>query len=112
MDSLMKTELVLAALLNALWRRRPRCSAMVHSDQGSQFNSDVWARFCHDHRVELSMSRRGTCYDNAVVESFFSSLQIECVRGRTYFSRDEARVMSLNTSKFSTTENAGIRSSG
>jgi putative transposase len=90
-DSLMKTELVLTALLNALWRRRPKDSVMVHSDQGSQFNSDAWARFCRDHRVERSMSRRGNCYDNAVVESFFSSLKKERVRGRTYLSRDEAR---------------------
>lgn len=90
-DSLMKTELVLTALLNALWRRRPKDSVIVHSDQGSQFNSDAWARFCRDHRVERSMSRRGNCYDNAVVESFFSSLKKERVRGRTYLSRDEAR---------------------
>jgi putative transposase len=91
MGSMMKTELVLTALRNALWRRRPQGIVTVHSDQGSQFNSDAWTRFCRDHRVERSMSRRGNCYDNAVVESLFSSLKKERVRGRTYFSRDEAR---------------------
>ena len=90
-DSLMKTELVLTALLNALWRRRPKDSVVVHSDQGSRFNSDARARFCRDHHVERSMSRRGNCYDNAVVESFFSSLKKERIRGKTYLTRDEAR---------------------
>jgi putative transposase len=88
---MMKTELVLTALLNALWRRRPRGTDTVHSDQGSQFNSDAWARFCRDHHVERSMSRQGNCYDNAAVESFFLSLKKEQVRGRTYLSRDETR---------------------
>lgn len=89
--STMTTELVLTALLAAIWRRKPKDKVIIHSDQGSQFNSDEWVRFCRDHNIERSMSRRGNCHDNAVVESFFSSLKKERIRGRTYFTRDEAR---------------------
>ena len=91
MGSMITTDLVLTALLSALWRRRPKGRVIVHSDQGSQFNSDAWIRFCRDHNVDRSMSRRGNCYDNAVVESFFSNLKKERVRGRTYLTREEAR---------------------
>jgi putative transposase len=91
MSSTMTTDLVMTAVLAALWRRRPTGTVIIHSDQGSQFNSDAWIRFCRDHKLERSMSRRGTCYDNAVVESFFSSLKKERVRKKTYLTRDIAR---------------------
>lgn len=91
MGSMITTDLVIKALLNAIWRRRPKSKVIVHSDQGSQFSSDAWNRFCRDHNIERSMSRRGNCYDNAVVESFFSSLKKERIRGKTYLTRDEAR---------------------
>jgi putative transposase len=84
-------EVVLDALLMAVWQRRPKKPVIVHSDQGSQFGSDDWLRFCKAHGLEPSMSRRGNCYDNAVAESFFSSLKGERVRGRIYRTRDEAR---------------------
>ena len=84
-------ELALDALLMAVWRRHPRHSVVVHSDQGVQYGSDDWVRFCKAHRLELSMSRRGNCYDNAAIESFFSSLKKERVRGRTYASREQAK---------------------
>lgn len=90
-ESTMTSDLVLTALLAAIWRRRPKGKVLIHSDQGSQFNSDDWMRFCRDHNVERSMSRRGNCHDNAVAESFFSSLKKERIRGRTYLTRDEAR---------------------
>lgn len=70
----MATELVLDALLLALWRRNPKQPVIIHSDQGSQFGSDDFTRWCKDNQLTPSMSRRGNCYDNAVVESFFSSL--------------------------------------
>lgn len=63
----------------------------MHSDQGSQYGSDDWMRFCREHCLVPSMSRRGNCNDNAVAESFFSSLKKERVRCRIYRSRDEAR---------------------
>lgn len=84
-------ELVLDALLMALWRRKPSQSVMVHSDQGTQYGSDDWQRFCRSHQLQPSMSRRGNCWDNAVAESFFSSLKKELIQKRIYKTRDLAR---------------------
>lgn len=62
MSSIMTTDLVLTALFGTVWRRRPKHKIVIHPDQGSQFNSDAWFRFCRDHNIERSMSRRGNCY--------------------------------------------------
>ncbi len=75
----------------AVWRRKPDRRVVVHSDQGSQYGSDDFRRFCHAHNLEPSMSRRGNCWDNAVAESFFSSLKKERIRKRIYKTRDLAR---------------------
>jgi putative transposase len=83
--------LVMDALLMAVWRRRPQGQVMVHSDQGSQYSSDDWLRFCKAHNLEPSMSRRGNCWDNAVAESFFSSLKKERIKKRIYKTRDLAK---------------------
>lgn len=91
MQSRQTTDLVLQALLMAVWRRKPRGRVLIHSDQGSQFTSMDWASFLKAHNLEHSMSRRGNCHDNAVVESFFNLLKRERIRRRTYRSRDEAR---------------------
>ena len=64
---------------------------LVHSDQGSQYGSDAWLRFCDANRLDPSMSRKGNCWDNAVDESFFSSLKKERIRKRIYKTRDLAR---------------------
>jgi len=85
----MARELVLDALLMAVRRRKPK-HALIHSDQGSQFGSDAWRRFCHAHHLEPSMSRRGNCWDNAVAESFFSSLKKERIKKRIYKTREIA----------------------
>ena len=87
----MATELVLDALTMAVWRRRPTHSVIIHSDQGSQFGSDDFTRWCKDNRLVPSMSRRGNCYDNAVAESFFSSLKKEQIKRRIYATRAEAK---------------------
>lgn len=63
----------------------------MHSDQGSQYDSDDWKRFCDANQLLPSMSRRGNCWDNAVAESFFSSLKKERIRKRIYKTRDIAR---------------------
>ena len=75
----------------AVWRRRPKQTVLVHSDQGSQYGSDDWQRFCKEHHLEPSMSRRGNCWDNAVAESFFSSLKKERIRRRIYRTRELAK---------------------
>jgi len=85
------TDLVLQALLMAVWRRKPTDNVLVHSDQGSQFTSMEWASFLKHHNLEHSMSRRGNCHDNAVAESFFNLLKRERIRRRTYKTREDAR---------------------
>ena len=85
----MHRELVLNAVLMAVRRRRPR-STMIHSDQGTQFGRDACRRFCRDHRLEPSMGRKGNCWDNAVAESFFSSLKKERIKKQIYKNRELA----------------------
>lgn len=82
----IQRELVLNALLVAVRRRRPR-GTLIHSDQGTQYGSDAWRRFCRSHRLEPSMSRKGNCWDNAVAESFFGSLKKERVKKHIYRTR-------------------------
>ena len=82
-------ELVLEALTKAVRRRHPR-NTLIHSDQGTQYSSDAWRRFCKANRLEPSMSRRGNCWDNAVAESFFSSLKKERIKKRIYSDRETA----------------------
>ena len=91
MKATLARELVLDALLMAIWRRKPNGRVIVHSDQGSQYGSDDWQRFCRSHGLEPSMSRRGNCWDNVVAESFFSSLKNVRVQKRVYKTRDQAR---------------------
>lgn len=91
MKPTLAKEIVLDALLMAVWRRRPTGPVIVHSDQGTQYGSDAWYRFCISHNLKPSMSRRGNCWDNAVAESFFSSLKKERIRQQIYRTRDQAR---------------------
>lgn len=91
MKPTLSRELALDALLMAILRRQPKAAVIVHSDQGSQYGSDDWQRFCKAHGLTPSMSRRGNCWDNAVAESFFSSLKKERIRKRVYKTRDLAR---------------------
>ena len=87
----MDRELALNALLMAVWRRQPKQTVMVHSDQGSQFSSYDWQAFLKAHNLQQSMSRRGNCHDNAVAESFFQLLKRERIRRKTYATREAAR---------------------
>jgi putative transposase len=60
---------------------------LIHSDQGTQYGSDAWRRFCRSNHLEPSMSRKRNCWDNAVAESFFSSLQKERIKKHIYKNR-------------------------
>ncbi|HIE8730447.1 IS3 family transposase [Klebsiella pneumoniae] len=91
MKPTLSRELALDALMMAVWRRKPDGEVIVRSDQGSQYGSDDWQRFCRANNLVPSMSRRGNCWDNAVAESFFSSLKKERIRKRIYKTRDLAR---------------------
>jgi len=83
--------LVLGALERALRTRAPAPGLMHHSDRGSQYASYDYQARLQQAQAVTSMSRKGNCYDNAVAESFFSSLKRERVRRRRYWTRDEAR---------------------
>lgn len=87
--SSLRRELVLDAVMMAVRRRRPR-NTVIHSDQGCQYGSDDWRRFCRTNRLEPSMSRKGNCWDNAVAESFFASLKKERIKKRIYKNRELA----------------------
>ncbi|EOD9026666.1 IS3 family transposase [Klebsiella quasipneumoniae subsp. quasipneumoniae] len=91
MQSRMTKDIVLNALLMAVWRRKPQKQVLVHSDQGSQYTSHEWQSFLKSHGLEGSMSRRGNCHDNAVAESFFQLLKRERIKKKIYGTREEAR---------------------
>ncbi|MDN7098644.1 IS3 family transposase [Enterobacter hormaechei] len=91
MQSRMTKDIVLNALLMAVWRRNPQKQVLVHSDQGSQYTSHEWQSFLKAHGLEGSMSRRGNCHDNAVAESFFQLLKRERIKKKIYGTREEAR---------------------
>ena len=87
----MTAELVTDALVMAIWRRgRPR-ELLHHSDRGSQYTSEAFQRLMAEHGVTCSLSRSGNVWDNAAMESFFSSLKVERVARKIYRTRDQAR---------------------
>ena len=87
----MTAELVTDALVMAIWRRgRPR-ELLHHSDRGSQYTSEAFQRLMAEHGVVCSLSRSGNVWDNAVMDSFFSSLKVERIARRIYRTRDQAR---------------------
>ena len=82
-----------------------------HSDRGSQYTSEQFQRLMADHGVVCSMSRSGNVWDNAAMESFFSSLKTERTARKVYRSRDEAKVDVFDYVERSTIRNAGTRRS-
>jgi len=90
MKAEMTTELVEDALKMALYERQPDMGLLHHSDRGSQYASDQIRQLLDTHHITVSMSRTGNCYDNAVMESFFSTLKCEWVNFQTYRTRTEA----------------------
>ena len=91
MSRWLRAELVYDALLMALWRRRPNSGLMHHSDRGSQYACEEYRKLLQRYGVVCSMSRKGDCWDNAVVERFFRSLKSEGIDHRLYRTRKEAR---------------------
>ena len=86
----MRTDIVLDALTLAVGQRIPGPGLMSHSDRGSQYTSDDYQAALRDHGITCSMSGKGNCWDNAVVESFFGTLKNELVYRRSWSSRAEA----------------------
>lgn len=90
MGSSLETALPLAALHMALRRRRPGAGLLHHSDRGCQYASAAYRSTLAEHGCIASMSRRGNCYDNATMESFWSTLKHELVYRHRFATRDEA----------------------
>ena len=91
MDSSLATELVVGALEMAIAQRRPE-EVIHHSDQGSQYTSLAFGKRCRDAGIALSMGSVGDCYDNAMAESFFASLECELLDRTTFRNRAEAKI--------------------
>ena len=91
MSATMTAQLVTDALVMAIWRRGTPHTVLHHSDRGSQYTSEPFQRFLADHGITCSMSRAGNVWDNAVMESFFSSLKTERTATKTYRTRSQAK---------------------
>ena len=91
MSAQMTAQLVIDALMMAIWRRGKPIELLHHSDQGSQYTSEDFQRLLANQGILCSMSRKGDCWDNAAMESFFSTMKTERTARRTYVTRDEAR---------------------
>lgn len=93
MQTHLERALVLEALDAAIRQRRPQpgTGLICHSDRGSQYASSEYQTILRENGIACSMSRKGNCYDNAPVESFFASLKRELIHRRRFTSREEAR---------------------
>ena len=91
MSRCQNRQLVLQAVLMALWQRESRKPVILHSDRGCQFTSDEYQRFLKGHNLTCSMSGVGSCADNAAAEGFFGMLKRERVNRRRYQTHAEAR---------------------
>jgi putative transposase len=91
MSATMTAELVTDALVMAIWRRGTSEAVLHHSDRGSQYTSEPFQRLLADQGLSCSMSRSGNVWDNAAMESFFSSLKTERIARTTYRTRDQAK---------------------
>ena len=91
MDARMTRDLVINALRMAYFRRRPKAGLMHHSDRGSQYASQDYQKVLQAYGMIGSMSRKGNCWDNAPMESFFNSMKNERTHGQRYATREDAR---------------------
>jgi len=88
----MRTELVIDALDMAIAARGGDTAGVIsHADRGSQYTSNDYLDFCQHHQLRPSVGRTGVCWDNSVAESFWASLKRECLQGRVFATRAEAR---------------------
>jgi putative transposase len=91
MHQILDAQLVIAALRMALTQRHPGQSLIIHSDRGAQFASAAYRELLTQHRLLASMSRKGNCYDNAFIESFWSTLKYELVYHQRFATYAAAR---------------------
>jgi putative transposase len=88
----LRTELVVDALEMALWTRQPAAGLVHHSDQGCQYTSLAFGRRCREAAITPSMGSVGDCFDNAMAESFFATLECELLDRHRFATRTQARV--------------------
>jgi putative transposase len=93
MRGIRDERLVEDALWMALIRRQSNGNLLHHSDRGSQYTSRSYKAVLDHYGIELSMSRKGNCWDNAVMESFFGTLKAECTGRRSFTTRQEAKTI-------------------
>ena len=91
MDSRMTKTLVVDALRAAYWRKKPKPGLMHHSDRGSQYCSSAYRALQASYHMQTSMSRKGNCWDNAPMESFFGTLKTESLHHYRFATREQAR---------------------
>ena len=91
MSARQDRQLVLQAVLMAVWQRKGKSPVILHSDRGTQFTSEEYQQFLKDHGLTCSMSAVGSCADNAAVEGFFGQLKRERVNRRHYLTHQQAR---------------------
>jgi len=91
-DKRMTKKLVISSLEAAIMQRKPKKGLLFHSDRGSQYGSDDFIRTLHNAGAKPSMSRKGNCWDNAVAESFFSTIKRELIFRRLFQTRSEAEL--------------------
>ena len=92
MQTHLRSKIVLEALEMAVARRRPGGEVIHHSDQGSQYTSIAFGKRCQEAGVRASMGSVGDCYDNAMCESFFATLECELLNQETFRTIEEARM--------------------
>ncbi len=103
MHQILDAQLVITALRMALNQRQPTTQLILHSDRGRQFASAAYRQVLAQHRLTASMSRKGNCYDNAHIESFWSTLKYELVYHHRFSSSLKLALQSSTTSKPSIT---------
>ncbi len=91
MGARMSRKLVMQALFRAASARRPEKGLILHSDRGSQYRSHDYRKLAKQFGMALSMSRKGDCWDNAPMESFWGTLKTELVHHRHYATREESK---------------------
>jgi len=91
MDERVTRELAIDALRMAIRQRKPAAGLLHHSDRGVQYASNNYQKLLSQHEMICSMSRKGDCWDNAPMESFYGSMKTECTHHRHYHSRSEAK---------------------
>lgn len=91
MKDTLESALATDALQMALWSRRPAPGLLVHSDRGVQYASEAYQEVLRQHGLRCSMSRKGNCWDNAVAESFFATLEWELIQESDWHTHEEAR---------------------